>query len=45
MEFIHKFQQDYWHLENKKILKIMRDNIVDYNVIHNMTSTIMNSMQ
>ena len=29
----------------KNILGIMRDNIVDYNVMHTMTSRIMNSMQ
>ena len=31
--------------KTKKKLKIMRDNIVYYNVMHNMTSRIMNSMQ
>ena len=34
---------DIW--KTKKKLKIMRDNIVDYNVMHIMTSRIMNSMQ
>ena len=42
MKSIHKFQQNEWYLENKK--KIMRDNIVDYNVMHIMTHRIMNSM-
>ena len=30
---------------SKKKLKIMRDNTVDDNVMHTMTSRIMNSMQ
>ena len=31
--------------KTKKKLKIMRDDIVDYNVMHIMTRKIMNSMQ
>ena len=45
MKSIHKFQQDEWYLENKKEKGIMRDNIVDYNVMHTMTCRIMNSME
>ena len=30
--------------KTKKTLKIMRDNIVDYNVMHIVTCRIMNSM-
>ena len=38
MEFIHKFK-------TKKKLKIIKDNIVDCNVMHIMISRIKNSMQ
>ena len=38
-----KCQQNEWYLEKKK-KDIMRDNIVDYNVMHIMTRRIMNSM-
>ena len=40
---IHKFQQNEWYLERKKE-EILRDNIVDYNVMHIMTRRIMHSM-
>ena len=32
-------------LKMKEKLKIMRDNIVDYNAMHTMTSRIVNSVQ
>ena len=40
MEFIHKFQQNEWYLEEKKEIENYETNIVDYNVMYNMTSRI-----
>ena len=45
IKLIHKYLQNEWYLENKKGVEIMRDNIVDDNVLHTMTSRIMNAMQ
>ena len=44
MKCIHKLPKNERYIKKQK-LKIMRDNIVDYNVVHTMTSRIMNSMQ
>ena len=41
IKFIRKFQKN----ENEGKLKIMRDDIVDNNVVHTITKRIMNSLQ
>ena len=43
MELIHKFQHKSDALKTKEKVKIMRENIVDYNVMQPMTGRIMNS--
>ena len=45
MKYFHKFQQKEWYIENKEEIKIMRDTIVDYNVMHTWPVSIMNSVQ
>ena len=39
-----KFQQKFTILKTNVKMKIMPDNIEDYNVMHTVTSRIMNSM-
>ena len=45
MKFIHKFQQKIDILKTVEKLKIVRDNIVHYNVVHSLPSRIMNCVQ